>query len=244
MDFHRVYWAGPKRENYMQKAQAIAPANLIALWPLSELSGTTAFDQSGNGRNAAYVNSPTLGQTGIGDGGTAPLFVPASNTYVNTYSVSMANAFNGQEGTFAIWFKVRAASVWTDAANRCLMLIAVNGSNLLTLRKTTTNNQLLWQLTAGGTSKTANITYSATTWTHLAISWSKSGNAIKVYVNGTQSGATVTGIGTWSGTPIDGNCFLGAQADNFALWDGYEALGGLWSTPLSDAQILSLATVP
>src|SRR5262245_55585830 len=107
-----------RRNQYLAKAFGTAHGNLVALWALNEASGTTARDSSGNGYNAAYVNGPTLGQTGIGDGGVCPLFVPGSNTYVNPFSSGFAAAFNGQEGTFAIWCRVRAASVWTDGASR------------------------------------------------------------------------------------------------------------------------------
>ena len=47
--------------------------NLVGYWPLREASGSTAEDESGNGCDGTY-NSPTLGQDGIGDGWTVPLF--------------------------------------------------------------------------------------------------------------------------------------------------------------------------
>lgn len=239
-----TYALAVQSENYLSKIQGIAPSNLVAMWPLSELSGTIAYDISGNGRNAAYVGAPKLGQPGIGDGGTSVLLAPASNQWVNIYSTALANAFNGKEGTIAIWFRVRAASVWTDATNRRLFIIAVDGNNQIYTWKTTTNNQLQWVYIAGGTSNNALVTYSATTWSHMAITWSKSGNAAKFYLNGSQSGATLTPVGTFAGTPGSGLMVLGSNGGPGDMWDGYEALAALWSTPLSAAQILSLATVP
>lgn len=230
--------------DYSEKVLGIASSSLVALWPLNEASGTTAFDQSGNGRNAAYTNSPTLGQTGIGDGGTAPLFVPANNTFVNTFTASMAAAFNGSQGTFAMWFKVSGAGVWTDAASRYLFIIAADGNNQVRLTKTTTNNQLQWVYDASATLKSANVTYSATTWSHFAMTWDKAGDAFKFYLNGAQSGATVNGLGVWAGVPTAGNCGIASLGGAGSIWDGYCAMPGLWSTVLSATQISTLATVP
>ena len=50
--------------------------NLVGYWTLRESSGSTAVDESGNGCDGTY-NSPTLGQPGIGDGWTVPLFEEA-----------------------------------------------------------------------------------------------------------------------------------------------------------------------
>ena len=49
--------------------------NLVCYWPLWEAAGSTAVDESGNSRDGTY-NDPTLGQPGIGDGWSVPLFGP------------------------------------------------------------------------------------------------------------------------------------------------------------------------
>jgi hypothetical protein len=230
--------------DYLSKVAGIEPASLISLWPLNELSGTVAYDQSGNGRNGTYVNAPTLGQTGIGDGGTAPLFVPASNTRVNIYSASLAAAFNGAEGTLAFWFKARASSVWTDGVGRFQFEItSQTAGNQVRVQKHSVNNALLWVYQAGGVSKSNSINCSATTWQHVAITWSKSANKAFSYLNGTQDGVTQTGLGVWAGALSTTTCLL-ASDGGAQTWDGYEAFGGLWSTPLSAPQIAALATVP
>lgn len=228
-------------QNEIKLYQRILPGKLIGLWPLIDKSGTVVRDFSGARRNAAYVNSPTLGREGILRKAGAPLFVPASNTYINSFSTSMVNAFNGQEGTFAIWFKVRAASVWTDGAARDLFIIAVDGSNLVLIRKDSVNNQLFWQYNAGGTVKTGTAAYSATTLSHAALTWSKSGDALKFLVNGVQQGATINALGTWSGVPTNGNCGIGSQGGPSFLWDGVLAYAALWSAAMPAALVPYIA---
>lgn len=57
-------------------------------WRLGEASGTTAADDSGNGRSGTYVNGPTLGVTGLltGDTDTAVQFISGSSTVVQRLS--------------------------------------------------------------------------------------------------------------------------------------------------------------
>ncbi len=228
------------QRTYAQKVQSIASANLLGLWRLNETSGTTAFDSTGARRDGVYVNSPTLGQPGIGDGGTAPLFIPASSTRVNIYSAGLASAFNGQEGTLSIWFKVRAASVLTDGTARYPWILAADGNNQIQFRRTTVNNQYTFLYDAGGTIKSFNITNTGTDWQNATMTWSKSGDAMKGYIAGAQVGTTQTGLGTYAGTLTDGNANLGAGGTG---WDGYCAVAALWNTALSAPQVAALAVL-
>jgi hypothetical protein len=228
---------------YTNKVVALSP---IAYWPLAELSGTTILDASGNARNGTYkaAGEPLLGQVGIGDGRNAPLF-DGSNDYANVYSASLAGAFNAAEGSMAIWFKVAAAGVWTDATDRRGIQMRVDSNNRVQLFKTATNNQVQGFYNAGGTGKTVNFTTSAPlTWFHLAITWSKSADQMIFYFNGAQQGATQTGLGVWAGSLSSTLTLVGAgdQAGG-NVYSGYLAHAAVWDTPLSAAQILTLATV-
>ena len=229
---------------YTNKIKALSP---IAYWPLAEASGTTIVDESGNGRNGAYRASgePLLGQTGIGDGRTAALF-DGSNDYGNIYSAAFAAAFNGPEGTAAVWGQVSAAAVWTDAATRRLLSLRVDANNRVLLEKSSTNNQVTGFYIAGGTSKSVVFTTSApTTWFHFAITWSKSADQVKVYFNGAQVGATQTGLGVWAGSLDSANTTCGAtDTTGGNPWKGYEAHVAVWGGALSAAQIATLAVVP
>lgn len=228
--------------SYAEKVGGIAASNLIAYWPMSEASGTTALDISGNGRNGAYT-AVTLGQTGIGDGRTAASF-DGSTSFNNVYSASLAGAFSGQEGTFSIWLRVSGSGVWTDGITRRAILFLVDSSNRVGIHKAVANNEIDFLYVAGGTSKTGGVTsFSPTGWAHFALTWSLAADELKFYVNGAQSGATQTGLGTFAGALSSTQTIIGSLSTPAAqVWSGFLAHAAVWNTPLSAAQILTLAT--
>lgn len=234
---NRLLW-GNRR--YSDKVLSIQRANLLAYWKLAETSGTTIVDSSGNGRTGTYTGVD-LGQTGIGDGGTAPLW-DGVNDYGNVYSAGLAGAFNGSEGTLLLWFRVSAAGVWTDATTRRLITLEINSSNRVTVGRSTTNNQLAFDYRAGGTIESVNASLSPTGWTCVALTWSKTTEEMKAYLNGVQSGSTQTALGVWVGTLP--SAYLGSSsAVPQTPWSGYLAHTALWSTALSAAEIARLATL-
>ncbi len=226
--------------NYTQIVQSLGP---IAYWPQAEPSGTVSLDESGNGRNGIYTGV-TLGNAGIGDGRTSAGFDGATS-YNNIYSVSLAGAFNSAEGTCLIWGKVFAAGVWTDAAFRRLFVLQTDNNNRVTAYKDGANNTISVLYVAGGTIKSLTITTSTVDWFSLGITWSVSADQVRVYFNGTQSGATLTGLGVWVGAIAATTTVVGAQNTTPAqVWSGTLAHAAVWSTPLGAAQIARLAVVP
>lgn len=226
---------------YTNKVKALSP---IAYWPLAEASGTTANDESGNGRNGTYT-AVTLGQTGIGDGRTAASF-DGSTSFANVFSASLQAAFNNQEGTLAAWARVSGAGVWTDGAQRRIVRLAADANNSVVLFKATTNNQLSWTYQAGGTSSTRSKgAVSTTDWIHVALTWSKSGDQAIAYFNGVQEGAVLSGLGAWAGNLASSTTLIGATSQTpGGVWNGNLAHVAVWATPLSAAQIATLAVVP
>lgn len=235
-------WAGGANPlAYTNKVIALSP---IAYWPMAESSGSVALDASGNGRDGAYTGV-TLGSTGIGDGRTAAGYDGATS-FGNVYSASLAAAFNGAELSVAIWGKVSAAGVWTDATSRRLFRLFADSNNYIEAYRTTTNGQLEIDYKAGGTVKGILIASgSPTGFFHLAVTVSKVADQAKFYFNGVQSGATGTGLGIFAGALAAASCLIGANTQTpTSVWSGTEAHMAVWATPLSGAQILSLATVP
>lgn len=130
---------------YTDRVLAYSP---IAYWPLNEASGGTAEDLSGNNYDGSYTGVD-LGQTGIGDGNTAPYF-DGTNDYVNIYSTGFRDVFNGAEGTVVIWAKVFNADVWTDGNVRYPTEFRVDGSNYVYAWTKFSNNSLASYYYAGG----------------------------------------------------------------------------------------------
>lgn len=225
---------------YAEKVKRAA-SGLIAYWPLWESSGTVAVDVSGNGRDGAYT-AVTLGQSGIGDGRTCPLF-NGTSSFVNVFSASLQGAFVGGEGTLSLWMRVANAGVWTDGVQRRGIRLAVDGNNTINIGRLTTNNQFRWTYAAGAVTKSVTKSSLTTTdWMHIALTWSKSADLMVAYFNGTQEG-TNNALGTWAGSLASTLCTIGATSTApLDVWSGTEAHVALWNNALGASTIASLAT--
>src|SRR3990170_6915704 len=130
-----MFMQKPFDVQYFQHIKRLFGTALIGYWPLDEAAGaSTVTDYSGQSNNGTPSNV-TFGQAGIGDGRTSALFVPASSSYVNVYSAGLNTDFNGAEGTLAIWAKVSAAGVWTDAAFKRFVFLRADDNNYVNLEK-------------------------------------------------------------------------------------------------------------
>jgi hypothetical protein len=223
----------------------IAGLGPIAYWPMDELSGSVAFDRSGNNRNGAYVGV-TLGQPGI-DGRTAPSFDGAAS-YNNIFTPSLAAAFNGAAGSQIIWCKVSAPAVWLDGVTRRAMYMLVDASNRAGLFKPTTNSEIDCLYVAGGTSLgAAKTAFSPIDWFHLGLTWNKSANAgvgeMIFYVNGIAITPISTGLGVFAGSLSATQTIIGSLSTAAAqVWSGLLAHAAVFNRTLSAAEMLSAAT--
>lgn len=227
---------------YESKVIAMGP---IAFWPLDEASGATAFDRSGNGRNATYTNV-TLGATGIGDGGTAASF-NGTTAFTNIYSAAFQAAFNQQELSISFWINITPA-VWTDATLRAALRIRKAGAlDRIDIYKNTPNNEFDVTYVANGVTKNVVFTFGAspTRYIHACATVSLSGDALKFYINGAQVGTTQSGLGTWTATTLDTNqCIVGALSGVPSnATSGLIAQVAIWNRPLSPAEVASLAVL-
>lgn len=145
---------------------------LEGYWPLHEDSGSTANEVSGNSSDASYVNSPTLGQTGI-LGKTAPNFDDANNEYVSG-SLDATDSF-----TISLWYKSDQSS-WN--ANGTLWS-ARSANGFIVHNNQGSKSISLYLMTDGGSAtKVGSFTPTPdiTTLTHLAWSYDGSGNEVRI----------------------------------------------------------------
>jgi len=227
-------------QTYIERILTTEAANLIGYWPMNEPSGSTADNAEGTAARDGTYTDATLAQTGIGDGETSVYF-DGSASYNNVQTASLASAFNGDAGTLVVWGKVYDASVWEDSAYRDLFGIYVDAANSIRLGKTNTNNQIRGRYESGNAVKSITGTLSTTDFFQMAITWDSVADEVKLFVDGSQEGATASSLGTWAGTPS--HFVLGAEYIGGANWNGYEAHGGVWTKALTPAQILALASV-
>lgn len=232
---------GGGKSSYIQKVKGIQPASLITYWPMNEPSGTNADNAEGTAARDGTYTGVTLGQTGIGDGETCPLF-DGANDYLDINTASLRSAFDGSELTIVMWIKMFDAGVWTDGTARRMLNISAPGSDNIRFERRTTNNVFRVIYQAGGVNNIRDITMSPTDFFSIVLTVSASADAVKVYKDGTQQGATLTGLGVWDGTPNEMK--IGAtNATPTDVHHGYLAHSLIWTTPLGQADITSIATV-
>ena len=224
---------------YHRKVLATSIANLIGYWKMDERLGTVSFDGSPEGNDGAYTGV-ALGATGIGDGRPAPTF-DGTNDFNNIYSAAFNTDWNGAEGTLMVWGIVRAGSVWTDGSVRSLAHIRTDGSNLVYIVKSA-NDTVQYAYIAGGTTESNDLTISTTIWNCYVITWSSAADEVIYYLNGSTTGTTDTVLGTYTGDLNSAQCNIGARFTTPTWqWDGELAHVAVWNTPLTSAQIATLA---
>ena len=229
--------------SYLQKLLSVQPAKLIAYWPLNETRGTTADNAEGTAARDGDYTGVTLADAEGPDGQPVPLF-DGTNDYCDIYSDSFRDAFDGSEGTLALFAKVENAGVLSDGTNRRAMNLLVDANNSIFCGRQSGANQINFVYEAGGVSEVNVITPGDTDWMHLAITWSAQADEVKFYYKGAQSGTTATGLGTWAGDLISSATLLGAATTvpGF-VWQGWLAHAAVWTTPLTATEIAALATV-
>jgi hypothetical protein len=208
----------------------------LAYWPLNETSGTTAVDLVG-AHNGAYTGVD-LGQAQTPF--IAPLFDGTSD-YCNIYSTWLNSNWNPALGSIAIWVKVYDAAVLTDGAIRDCIKLRADLQNFVDISRTATDNQFGIYYKAGNVSKSVTPTISATTWQHLALTWDVASNQMIAYVNGEQSGATQTSLGTWVGALSTSQTIIGANVTTpNAVWSGWLAHAAIWTRVLTPLEVAGL----
>ncbi len=224
---------------YFRKVLSHRP---IAYWPLWEASGSVAYDLAGNALHGAYTGV-TLGQVGVGDGRSCPLFDGVSD-FCNIYSAGLNTAWDGAEGSASIWLK-SYGDFWTTAGAYPFN-IEVDSNNRLIIY-TIGDGTLLFRRAGGGTA--SNITSSdleTTDWLHFVFTWSEAvDDEFKAYVNGVQEGATQTGLGAYTTDPLHSDfCNIGAQSSvPVGTTEAYFAHGAVFDKVLTLPEIEALATV-
>lgn len=222
-----------RRGGYLSTILSTGP---VALWPLSETSGTTAVDVVG-GLNGTY-NGITVNNATFGDGTGAPLFDSVNDFVALT---GLAAIFNTNEGSVSLWAKVAAASVWTDSTQGQLIVIGTDANNRVFIAEHDINHSLYSSHRAGGTVRSSAHGTSTVAWFHVVLTWSASGASVYQYLNGTQS-SNAGAPGTWAGSIVDAFCAIGRYnaviaAQRFNGWIKYAAL---WNRALTPAEITTL----
>jgi hypothetical protein len=225
------------------------PNNLIGYWQLNETSGSTAVDSSGNtGRNGTY-NTITLdaADSPHGTDRRVPLF-NGDTSNVDIYSSGFDGAFDPEEGSISAWIKA-SDSLWEDDDDvEFIINLRSDADNLIHIESPNTDNRLYFVHIAGGSTKSYSHDFSSGAldeWFHVAMVFSKSGDYIKGYIDGTEIFSITYDSRTWSGSLHSNRTVIGCRqvisANNG--WEGNIGDVAIWDTPLSASEIEDLATI-
>lgn len=229
-----------RRQLYQERVLSTRRESLIAYWPLGERNGTTAFDISGNVRNGTHTGVD-LANAGIGDGSAAPYF-DGVNDFCNIYSAGLSSAFTPAEFSFAGWARIFSSSVWGDSVTRRVVMLFADNNNNFVINKDN-GGYFRFSYIAGGTVSAYNHsspTFQPVTWTHLAVSISKSGDFARWYINGVLVNSN-SGLGTWVGSLVSTQTIIGATSTSaLNIFNGWLSHVAFWSTPLTSAEIAAL----
>jgi hypothetical protein len=229
---------------YHETVLTIEPETLIQYLRLNEGYGSTAEDTAPIG-NDGYYNEGTVpvahtfrayGMDGhraveFSGGATGNLVEP----YDSVEATGLITDFDTDELTVAAWFKLPEANWDSYSTQRTVVSLGEDVNNRLWIYQSAAN-ALTWAYVAGGTTKS--VTKSAISdsdWHHVALTVSVAADEMIAYYDGVQEGSTQTSLGTYVGSLEDGFSYA------FYNWPGHGAHLATWSTPLSAANIETLA---
>lgn len=232
------------RRQYYQKVKNLFGSSLIGYWPLDETSGLIATDNSGNGFNGAYNNKVVLAQAGIGDGKTAAAF--DGTAVCNIYSAGYAGAFNRDEGTLSLWFKISDPTVWSDGQLRVAFEVKTDDNlNGIHIAKNTPNNQIQVAYIGNNVSRTVQYDLGDTNWHHSLLTWSKAANQFCAYLDGVPDASNPQTRNNWTASALKTSLQCIGAYDSSPIetlaFKGLIAHAAIGNSPLTAAQALSLS---
>ena len=227
---------------YGDQILALFGSDIISYLKLSESSGTTAADATGNGRTGTYTNSPTLGAAGIGDGLTSVSF-DGTNDLVDWYSTSLRDAFNAPAGSLMGWAKVLNSGVWTDSSYDTAGYLGADGNNKVYITKTTTNYRVGFAIYGGGSYRNVNVYTTSVYWLHMGITWSTANSRVRAYLNGALHAVNANAPYTWTGSIASTRAVIGANNTTpTEPWKGYLAHWLVLNREATQAEMRSAAS--
>jgi hypothetical protein len=226
-------------ENYTEKVLRYGP---FAHFVQGEAAGVTAIDEINPPAQNGTYTGVTLGETGIGDTNTCPLY-DGINDSLNVFSAPWAAAFDGDEGSIVIWAKAFNAATWAGAEQRFFWIRVGATANIISIRKAGAAGRVSYTYQAGGVTEAYSKNGVATLdWFQLGITWSASADLVQFFWNGLRE-ATANTLGVWAGVPTVH--FVGAQdAVPNGPWAGYLAHAFNLDYALTEADFADLYVIP
>jgi beta-galactosidase len=206
---------------------------LAAWWKMDETGGSTAFDSSGNGRNAALTGASfTTGYLS-----NALQLAGSSGSYGN-YSAS-----DGNQVTLAAWVKA------SGNGGGGYPFIVGSPSYRFIFRFTGTDSSSVgfatWDGVNGDWDSGAG-TIAQGTWYHVAVSYDRNHLSTPpvFYINGKKMTTAVLASPSGTPPPFTGTGYIGNRYDGARGWNGLIDDLRIYNRILSDSEIQTLAAAP
>ncbi len=229
---------------------AVYASGLIAYWKFDEITGTTAFDSSGNGLNATASSASLWSTNGYLNGCVNINNVSANN--VNAGHPASLNSLFSTGATVCAY--INTASLGGGSLGRIMDKSGtawifytqnsfISGQYQIQFEQTFSNNRTnKWQ--------TGHV-ITTNTWAHVAVSYSSrsQSNVPSIYVNGIAQALTdvSTGPGGLSETTLNDsaqNLMIGNRADAARAFGGRIDDLRIYGRAMSAAEVYGLATLP
>ncbi len=205
---------------------------LLAWWKMDESGGSTAFDSSGNSRNASLVNS------GFISGHLSNALQCNGTTSLATYAAQDSN-----QVTVAAW--VRADAQGNSQFPRIVDAPAYRfffrfGSSDVNSVGFATEDGVNGDFDSGGGS------INLGTWFHVAASYDRSSpaNLPVFYVNGARQNTVALTMPSGAAPPLNGTGYIGNRAALDRAWSGLIDDLRIYHRLLSEAEVRALASMP
>jgi hypothetical protein len=185
-------------------------AGLYAYFPMTETSGTTVTDATGNGYDLSYENSPTLAGASFPYGDNVVRF-GSGNDCVRAYGLD--GGFDGVYGWLSVFVKMQS-SAWTDGDDNVIVKLHNDFDNNIKLWKTTSDYAVTAYYESDAARRQQDMCRAFTNrYIHYAIEWLNGSGIVRTYCDGVLIG-DFDNAAAWTGTNAlnDFNSALAARS--------------------------------
>jgi len=216
--------------SFTTAAVALDPS-LIGYWNFDEGDGAIAHDSSGKGSDGTLMGLDPSTAWVTGTKGTALNF--NGSGWVDIDSVNSKVSVNA--GTIAGW-----GSLDSYTTNNYKTLVALYRStyNRIFIEYYDAGTMRFYYIGGYGSDRAVVADVSSYSgWHHWAMTWDRTANALKAYIDGVQVGTTQTGLGLLDGQPVDSA--IGVHAEHMMPnWNEF------WKGPIDEVAIYNRALSP
>lgn len=228
---------GALKQSISEKIASYSP---FLWWKMNETSGTTITDMGSGAHNGTWTaGGGSLGNTGMGDGGTSILFDGAASNIAVAGNPSLTAP---AAVTIGVCMKL-TAGIWADGTFDTIRFDRTDTNNYLRLQKSNVANTVVFQADYGGAGDVSLSIGSITTtnWFWLfGVGDGTSTQAFAIDTTGALLGASAAGgaLGTWSAGAAVWQMGFATQYLN-----GYFAHMMILPSKLTQAQLQALAAL-